>query len=233
MKFPVFIDFFLFFHLIIISKAKINGFLSNCNKIKELYDCDQNNQYSKDPELIEIPEVDDNYKSVFKEQSLQTSHEVANKHTNPYKTILNMRTKPQKLFKSSLTKFHDSCLSNSSMRVRAVELLNMNSTHYNQVSYNQIHSLKNPPIPPRFFEKNDNAGKNMERKEVKELSISGFSNRVVKIRNLNEESGIEPVKPLYNEAIPEKKLRPATAAIQRPINKENNKISQNKISPSI
>ena len=221
------------FSFIYYYKAKINGFLSNCNKIKELYDCDQNNQYSKDPELIEIPEVDDNYKSVFQEQSLQTSHEVP-KHTNPFKTMLNMRTKPQKLFKSSLTKFHDSCLSNSSMRVRAVELLNMNSTPYNQVSYNQIHSLKNPVIPPRFFEKNDNVvGRNMERTEVKELSVSGFSNRVVKIKNMNEEFGIEPVKPLYNEAIPEKKLRPATAAIQRPINKENNKILQNKLSPSI
>lgn len=213
------------FHL-----AKINGFINNCNRIKDLYESEQQNQFSKDPELIEIPEVEDNYKSVFNDKSIQNSREGVLNKTNPYKTILNMRVKPQKLYKTSLTKFHESGLSSSSMRVRAVEILN--STPNNHKFYNQIHSLKNPQS--KFF--NDKKAeifvKYHERTEVKELSVSGFSNKMVKIKNLNDESELEQIKTVItNAALPDKKIQRPLTAFHKPIYKEN-KNYQMKVSPS-
>ena len=133
-----------------------------------------------------------------------------------------MRVKPQKLYKSSLTKQHESALSNSSMRVRAVEILN--STPHNVI--NPIHTI----IKPKFFEEKPKIVDQMiKNHEFKELSVSGFSNKLIKVRNINEETEFEPLKTGFS---PEKKIQRPMTGVQRPVYKEN-KGGLLKISPSI
>lgn len=140
-----------------------------------------------------------------------------------------MTSKPQKLYKTSLTRFHDSGMTNSSMRIRAVENLCSNpKTRY----YNQIHCVKQP----KFFNKIpkiENIKKIETQHEAKELSVSGFSNKMVKVRNLNEETEFEWMK---TEGKTEKKTykRPLTAVNKFPIYKETkNTLGMIKTSPSI
>jgi len=210
-------------------KEKINGFINNCNRIKELYESDQQDQYGKESELIEIPEVDDNYKSMLKHQS-QSLTDKDHNTTNPYKTLINFQAKPQKLFKTSLTKFQQSGLTNSSMRVRAVEFLNATNNN----NYNQIHCLKKNNF---FCEKNKiNSEFKMtnEKNEIRKMSVSGNSAKIIKVKYLNEETEFEPLKTvLSTEGKVEKKIYTRPLTSHRPLNKENKHLGVIKTSPRI
>lgn len=160
---------------------------------------------------------------IYKVNKTSFQHDSSQQNTsfplkNPYKTSINIRVKPQKLYKTSLTKFQETGLANSSMRVRAVELLNCTPRSN---PYNQIHSAKQA----KFFERQQN--KNNEETELMRaeseknlgegLSITGFSNKMIKIKNLNENTIFEGENHENNEweQRNSKNHRPMTA-VHRP-----------------
>lgn len=209
-----------------LSLEKINGLIDKCSQIKELYESDQQQKFCKDPQLIEIPEVEDNYKNMIHEKSVQNSYDNHyTKPVNPYKIPINLRTKPQKLYKSSLTKFQESTLTNSSMRVRAVEMMN---SPLNCPPFSQIHSSK--ALMTRFFDEKKRNTEYTEQNErkidnsasekdlVRDLSITGYSNyKTIRPNYINEQTEFELSS---NKGTSERKIhRPLTALhrnVQRP-----------------
>ena len=117
------------------------------------------------------------------------------------------------------------------MRVRAVEILN--STPNN--NYNQIHCVKKM----NFFDENNKINSEFkmknEKKEFRQMSVSGHSNIIIKVKNLNEETEFEPLKTaISTEGKVDKKIytRPLTA-VHRPVNKEFKQLGVIKTSPSL
>ena len=96
------------------SIEKIENILSSCENIKKLMKVTEDNENDTQP--FEIREIN---QSILPQKNWKESPKRFIKKNTP------LTIKPSRLFKSSLSRRHESFLSNSSMRVGAVALLNL------------------------------------------------------------------------------------------------------------